>query len=488
MSLGTVAVTVAGGKFVIDGTSQQTVELKPSVTYRFDQSDSSNSNHPLRFSTNDNNDPNAPFTTGVTTAGTPGSAGAYTQVKLEQDAPAVLYYYCSNHSGMGGKAVVRIADLTASRALISNSDGDLSVSGVTTTELDILDGLTASTAELNIMDGVTASTTELNIMDGVTATTSELNIMDGVTATTSELNIMDGVTATTTELNYVDGVTSAIQTQIDGKQATITGAATTIDDADLTASRAVISNASGKVAASTTTSEEIGHVSGVTSAIQTQLDNKQATITGAATTIDDANLTANRAVISNASGKVAVSTVTNTELGHVSGVSSAIQTQIDGKQATITGAATTIDSSNLTASRAVVSNSSGKVAVSAITSTELGYLNNVSSNIQTQLGGKLSTGGGTLTGSLNVGSGNQLFTDTINEATSNSGVTINSVLLKDDTVTADSHFISGGTGSHWEIVKSGTSLIIKYGNTSRMKLDSSGNLTVTGDIITNGTI
>jgi hypothetical protein len=56
-------------------------------------------------------------------------------------------------------------------------------------------------------------------MDGVTATTSELNIMDGVTATTSELNIMDGVTATTTELNYVDGVTSAIQTQLDAKQA-----------------------------------------------------------------------------------------------------------------------------------------------------------------------------------------------------------------------------------------------------------------------------
>ena len=77
-----------------------------------------------------------------------------TQVKLEQDAPAVLYYYCSNHSGMGGKAIVRMSDLTASRALISDSGGDIAVSGVTTTELDILDGLTASTAELNIMDGV----------------------------------------------------------------------------------------------------------------------------------------------------------------------------------------------------------------------------------------------------------------------------------------------------------------------------------------------
>ena len=317
--LGTVAVTVAGSKFVIDGTSQQTVELKPSVTYRFDQSDSSNSNHPLRFSTNDNNSPSAPFTTGVTTAGTPGSAGAYTQVKLEQDAPAVLYYYCSNHSGMGGKAIVRMSDFTASRAVISDSGGDIAVSGVTTTELDILDGLTASTAELNIMDGVTA-------------TTSELNIMDGVTATTSELNIMDGVTATTTELNYVDGVTSAIQTQIDSKQATITGAATTIDDADLTASRAVVSNSSGKVAVSAVTATELGYLDGVTSAIQTQIDSKQGTL----------SLTASRALVSDSGGSVNVSPVTSTEIGYLDGVTSAIQTQINSK---IDG--TSLNASNL---------------------------------------------------------------------------------------------------------------------------------------------
>lgn len=50
----------------------------------------------------------------------------------------------------------------------------------------------------------------------------------------------------------------------------------------------------------------------------------------------------------------------------------------------ITGAATTIASSNLTAARALVSNSSGKVAVSAVTSTELGYLDGVTSNVQSQ--------------------------------------------------------------------------------------------------------
>ena len=144
MPFATVAVTVAGGKFVIDGTSQQTIEIKPSVTYRFDQSDSTNATHPLVFSTNDNNSPSAPFTTGVTAVGTPGSAGAFTQVKLEQDAPAVLYYYCSNHSGMGGKAVVRVTDLTADRVLVADSGGDLSVSAVTTTKLGYLDDVTSA--------------------------------------------------------------------------------------------------------------------------------------------------------------------------------------------------------------------------------------------------------------------------------------------------------------------------------------------------------
>ena len=116
MPSATIAVTVAnpgsGNKYYIDGSLQQTVQLKPSVTYRFDQSDSSNSGHPLRFSTTSNGTHGGgnEFTTGVTTAGTPGSAGAYTQIRLEQDAPTLLYYYCTNHSGMGGKAVVRVGD------------------------------------------------------------------------------------------------------------------------------------------------------------------------------------------------------------------------------------------------------------------------------------------------------------------------------------------------------------------------------------------
>lgn len=72
-------------------------------------------------------------------------------------------------------------------------------------------------------------------------------------------------------------------------------------------------------------------------------------------------------------------------------ISTATQNALNGKQATVTGGASTITSSNLAANRALVSNGSGKVAVSAVTSTELGYLDGVTSNIQTQINAKAST-------------------------------------------------------------------------------------------------
>jgi hypothetical protein len=103
---------------------------------------------------------------------------------------------------------------------------------------------------------------------------------------------------------------------------------------DLTTARALVSDGSGDVSVSAVTSTEIGYLDGVSSAVQTQLDAKQATITGSATTIDTESLTASRAIISNASQKIAVSDVTNTELGYLDGVTSAVQTQMDTKAAT----------------------------------------------------------------------------------------------------------------------------------------------------------
>jgi hypothetical protein len=65
------------------------------------------------------------------------------------------------------------------------------------------------------------------------------------------------------------------------------------------------------------------------------------------------------------------------------------------KQDTITGAATSITSSNLTNYRALVSDGGGKVAIAATTSAEIGYLSGVTSNIQTQLNAKSNSGSGT---------------------------------------------------------------------------------------------
>ena len=107
------AVTVASGtnsygtgnKYYINGSVSPTLTLNEGSTYWFDQSDSSNSSHPLRFSTtaNGTHGGGVPYTTGVTTTGTPGSAGAYTKITVASGAPT-LYYYCTNHSGMGGQA------------------------------------------------------------------------------------------------------------------------------------------------------------------------------------------------------------------------------------------------------------------------------------------------------------------------------------------------------------------------------------------------
>ena len=102
----TVTVVSSGGnKYAIDGVTQDTVELLKGNTYKFDQSDSSNSGHPLRFSitSNGTHGGGSAYTTGVTVVGTPGSAGAYTQIVVASNAPT-LYYYCTNHSNMGGTA------------------------------------------------------------------------------------------------------------------------------------------------------------------------------------------------------------------------------------------------------------------------------------------------------------------------------------------------------------------------------------------------
>jgi len=98
-----IIVKVVSGKFVLNGTSQADYTLMSGFTYQFNQEDASNSGHPFAFSTNANNSPAAPYTTGVATSNTPGTTGSYTQIQVGPSTPN-LYYYCTVHSGMGGSA------------------------------------------------------------------------------------------------------------------------------------------------------------------------------------------------------------------------------------------------------------------------------------------------------------------------------------------------------------------------------------------------
>ena len=133
----------------------------------------------------------------------------------------------------------------------------------------------------------------------------------------NNLNLGTPSTLTPSTINNVSGTTHTHA---------ITGFEPTIS---LTANSAVISDANGKLSTSTTTASELEYVHGVTSGIQSQLNSKQATITGAASTVTTNNLAANYALVSDANGKIGASGVTATELGYVSGVIGPIQGQID---------------------------------------------------------------------------------------------------------------------------------------------------------------
>ena len=325
---------------------------------------------------------------------------------------------------------------------ITSSTAELNIlDGVTSTaaELNILDGVTSSTAELNILDGVTAtaaqinvltsltsSATELNILDGVTATTAELNKLAGVTATSAEinalagltstaaeLNILDGATLSVTELNYVDGVTSAIQTQLDAKQA-------------------VVANVSDT---------EIGYLDGVTSAIQTQLNGKQATVLN----------------------------VSDVEIGYLDGVTSAIQTQMDAKaplaSPTFTGTVTlpsgtvtstmildgTIANADINASAAIDWTKLG--ISSTVSSTEIGYVDGVTSAIQTQLDAKSPLASPTFTGTVNAAALILSGDLTVNGTTT----TINSTTLAVD----DKNIVIGDVATPSDVTADGGGITLK---------------------------
>ena len=110
---------------------------------------------------------------------------------------------------------------------------------------------------------------------------------------------------------------------------------------------------------------DISTLKGNVTTLTTALQSKQDKIVGGASTITDDNLAANRALVSDGNGKVAVSNVTNTELGYLDGVTSNVQTQLNKKleSAPVTSVNTK------TGAVVLVASDVGAVATSDVTQT-----------------------------------------------------------------------------------------------------------------------
>ena len=101
-----------GNKYYINGSASPDVTLEAGKTYRFLQSDSSNANHPIRLSEQANGTHSGPYDSPnhVDFVGSAGSSGAYLQFTVPTDIDTeTLYYYCQNHSGMGGRIFITAA-------------------------------------------------------------------------------------------------------------------------------------------------------------------------------------------------------------------------------------------------------------------------------------------------------------------------------------------------------------------------------------------
>ena len=100
----------SGNRLYLDGVLTPTVNLYKGFTYKFLQTGATNDGHTFFISTTDggSHEGGSAYSEGWSSAGVPGSAGAYSQLELSHSAPSALYYYCSNHAGMGGTFNIKL--------------------------------------------------------------------------------------------------------------------------------------------------------------------------------------------------------------------------------------------------------------------------------------------------------------------------------------------------------------------------------------------
>lgn len=161
----TVKSTGSGNKYFVNGIQQQMpTALHKGFTYKFDQSDSSNTGHPLRFSTTQDG---SNYTDGVTVVGTPGQSGAYTQIVVADNAPSTLYVKCNIHSGMGfavtvGENVEIKGNATLGTGTIARGSVTVFPTGVLASTVLGTVGISLS-AEVDVV-GVSASVSTSNVL------------------------------------------------------------------------------------------------------------------------------------------------------------------------------------------------------------------------------------------------------------------------------------------------------------------------------------
>lgn len=131
----------------------------------------------------------------------------------------------------------------------------------------------------------------------------------------------------------------------------------------------------------------------------------------------------------------------------------------------LTGGSWKIDGVVVTASAAELN----KLDTVTVGATEFNRLSGVSSNIQTQLNAKAPTASPTFTGTATLPTAS---ITTANITTAN-------------ITTANITTVDLGA---WTISESAGVLYFKSGGVNKMKIDASGNLTVTGNVNTNGTV
>ena len=315
----------------------------------------------------------------------------------------------------GAVSTITTGNLTTSRALISGSGGKVEVSDITSTELGHLDGISGSIqTQLDAKAPLAGATFtgQVNMSDDLVVTGNLVVNGDTTTANSVNLIVQDRM------VMLANSATGAPSADVGflfnrGNQG---NAAFFYDESASTFKLSDTKDPSSNASLSPVTASnlDVGIVTAATvnaTAITQNgatLDNLiGSNVDGAISTVNDTNLTASRALVSSGSGKIEVSAVSSTEIGHLDGVSSAIQTQLDAvesrrnanvtvaasnnaalesrRTANIAGAISTVLTSDLTASRAVISGSGGKLEVSAITSTELGHLDGITQNINANL-------------------------------------------------------------------------------------------------------